>query len=64
MIHQNVKVGDKVHAPEDCIIDKVGHQAPISEKEGFKTADESHTKGKLEATERHLTDMRTLLKLK
>ena len=33
-------------------------------EEGFKAADESHTKGKLEATERHLIDMRTLLKLK
>lgn len=33
-------------------------------EEGFKTADESHTKGKLEATENHLKDMRTLLKLK
>lgn len=35
-----------------------------AKEEGFKTPDESHTKGKLEATESHLKDMRTLLKLK
>lgn len=33
-------------------------------EDGMKMPDESHTKGKLEATENHLKDMRTLLKLK
>ncbi len=35
-----------------------------AKQEGYRTADESHTKGRLEATENHLMDMRTLLKLK
>lgn len=33
-------------------------------EEGFKNAEESGTKGKLEATENHLTDLRQLLNLK
>ena len=46
------------------IRDLINAFVSYAREEGFKSADESHTKGKLEATESHLKDMRTLLKLK
>lgn len=44
--------------------DIISQMMEVFVKEGFKLPDESFIKGKLDATESHLKDLRTLLKLK
>lgn len=49
--------------PQDTAIDISKAFIEYANSQGFKNGDETFAKGKLEATENHLKDMRKLLKL-
>ena len=50
--------------PEQETRDLIRAFSELASERGFEPDSESKAKGKLEATERHLADLRTLLKLK
>jgi hypothetical protein len=50
--------------PTNTVRELVTAFSDYAKSQGIESDSESKAKGKLEATERHLTDLRTLLKLK